>query len=533
MNEFTGTATLTRFAIRRDRVLLPVWTLAFTLLTVVSASATMALYPTEASRITAATAVNDVPVAVAIYGRIWDPTSLGALSLLKLAAMGGVMIGVLAIMLMTRHLRGEEEKGRTELLGAAPIGNFAALASAFIVTMAALISIGVLSAAGLTLVGLPLTGSVAFGLSWIAMGASFAAIAAITNQLTVSARTANSIAMIVLGAAYLLRAVGDVLGDAAGPSWLSWISPIGWGQQVRPFAGDRFIVLLIPIIFTLIYLAVASRLQSLRDLGGGLIPERVGRAQASGLLASPLGLAWRLQYPMLIGWLIAYIVFSAVIGSIINDLSAMFDTPQAQQFIAALGGSVNMMNSFIAMEFGIIAFITAAYGIVTVRRLTSEESSGHAEVILATHTSRHSFAMSHLWIALLGTMVLTVVQGVVFAYASAVQTGNFDQVGSTIQASLVTLPAIWVMIAVVVTSYGFNSRFTIFAWILMVAFLLVAELGSLLSWPQWLMNTSPFVHIPKLPAAMMDWTPMFWLTAIAVFLVAFGLIRLQRRDIQG
>ena len=89
------------------------------------------------------------------------------------------------------------------------------------------------------------------------------------------------------------------------------------------------------------------------------------------------------------------------------------------------------------------------------------------------------------------------------------------------------------MIAVVVTSYGFNSRFTIFAWILMVAFLLVAELGSLLSWPQWLMNTSPFVHIPKLPAAMMDWTPMFWLTAIAVFLVAFGLIRLQRRDIQG
>ena len=106
MNEFTGTATLTRFAIRRDRVLLPVWTLAFTLLTVVSASATMALYPTEASRITAATAVNDVPVAVAIYGRIWDPTSLGALSLLKLAAMGGVMIGVLAIMLMTRHLRG-------------------------------------------------------------------------------------------------------------------------------------------------------------------------------------------------------------------------------------------------------------------------------------------------------------------------------------------------------------------------------------------------------------------------------------------
>ena len=133
MDRFVGTWTLTRFALRRDRILLPVWILVFSLMTVFSASATMALYPDEASRVTAASAVNDVPVAVAMYGRIWDPTSLGALSLLKMAAMGGVLIGVLAIMLVTRHARAEEEKGRTELIGATVVGAWAGLSAAVIV----------------------------------------------------------------------------------------------------------------------------------------------------------------------------------------------------------------------------------------------------------------------------------------------------------------------------------------------------------------------------------------------------------------
>ena len=39
-----------------------------------------------------------------------------------------------------------------------------------------------------------------------------------------------------------LIAVGDVSGQA-GPSWLSWASPIGWGQQMRPYADERWWVL--------------------------------------------------------------------------------------------------------------------------------------------------------------------------------------------------------------------------------------------------------------------------------------------------
>ena len=71
---------------------------------------------------------------------------------------------------------------------------------------------------------------------WTAMnGNDWAAVAA---QLTTSARAARGIAFAVLAAAFALRAIGD-----AGNGVLSWLSPLGWSLQVRPYAGERWWVL--------------------------------------------------------------------------------------------------------------------------------------------------------------------------------------------------------------------------------------------------------------------------------------------------
>jgi ABC-2 type transport system permease protein len=400
-----------------------------------------------------------------------------------------------------------------------------------IVTAAAMVGIGVLSAAGLAAVGLPSAGSWAFGLSWAVTGLAFAAIAAITNQLTASARAANALAMIVLAVTYLLRAIGDVTGDASGPSALSWLSPIGWGQQVRPFAGDRAAVLLVPLVFSIAALWLAFALQARRDLGAGLLPDRSGRGAAAASLRSPQALAWRLQYPMLLGWLVAYAILSAVVGSIINDLGDMMDTPQAQQMITALGGTDVLMDAFISLEFSILAFITAAYGIVAAHRLATEEADGRLEPVLATSVSRTRYLLSHLVVALVGTTLLTLTQGTSFALASAAQSGATDRIGATIGAAMAYLPAIWLMTGVVVLMFGYVPRLTFVAWILLVGSLLVSELGALLSWPQWVMDSSPFAHIPKLPAAAMDWTPVIVLLVIATALMAAGAARFRRRDL--
>lgn len=89
---FTGTAALVRLATRRDRIVVPVWAAALVGIAASSATATSGLYPTEASRVQAAEAVNGTPALVALYGPVFDPTSLGALAMLKLGTIGATVM---------------------------------------------------------------------------------------------------------------------------------------------------------------------------------------------------------------------------------------------------------------------------------------------------------------------------------------------------------------------------------------------------------------------------------------------------------
>lgn len=531
MSPLTGTWQLTRFALRRDRVLSPAWIAAFVLITASSASATMALYPDAGSRISAAAAINEVPVALAMYGRIWDPTSLGALSMFKLTGFGAVMIGIYAIMQMVRHTRSDEEHGRTELLLAAPVGAWAPLASASIAVAVPLVSIAVLCAIGLTAVGLPTSGAWAFGLMWLTTGLAFAGIGAACAQVTTTGRLSNTLAVCVLAAAYLVRAIGDVVGGTDGPAWWSWVSPLTWSQAVRPFAGDRWWVLVLPVALAAATIALAVLLSGRRDFGSGLVHERAGHATARATLSGPGALAWRLSWRGLAGWLVGYVMVSVLIGSLINDLDAMLESPPARAMVLALGGTDRMLDAFISLEFSIIAFVTAAYAVTVVRRLATEETDGLAEPVLATAVPRTRYLVSYLWTALIGTVVLTLAQGLAFAVAAASRTGSSDRVAATVGASLAYLPAIWVIVGIALALFALSPRLTSLAWVLIVALVLVTEIGAMLTWPDGIMNLSPFTHIPRLPAAEMSWTPMVALTAIAAGLTAAAIARYRQRDL--
>ena len=110
--ELTGTAGLVRLALRRDRLLIPAWVGLFAAMAAFSASATVGLYPNEASRVEAANTINSASATVALYGPIYDPTSLGALSITKLTAVYAALLSILMVMLVVRHTRAEEEAGR-------------------------------------------------------------------------------------------------------------------------------------------------------------------------------------------------------------------------------------------------------------------------------------------------------------------------------------------------------------------------------------------------------------------------------------
>jgi ABC-2 type transport system permease protein len=410
MSSITGAGQLFRLALRRDRILLPVCLALFALIATSSASATIKIYPTAESVAQAAHSANSTPALVALYGRVYDEQSLGAVSMLKMTGFGAVLAAIFSVLLVIRHTRTDEEAGRLELLGAAVLGRHAALVAALATAIGANLAIGALCAVGLIGTGLPASGSLAFGIGWTATASVFAAIAAVAAQLAESARTVTGISMATLGACYLLRAAGDAAA-ADGPRWLSWLSPIGWGQQVRPYAGERWWVFALPMLAILVLVAGAFVLQARRDLGAGLIRPRLGRASATPSLRSPLALAWRLQRTGLLAWAVGFAIVGSALGSIAGNVGSLVDSPGSQDLITKLGGAKNLTDAFLATEFGIAGIIASAYAVQATLRLRSDESAQRVEPLLATAVSRLRLLASHALIALAGTAGLLCIAG--------------------------------------------------------------------------------------------------------------------------
>ncbi|HEV7899875.1 MAG TPA: ABC transporter permease [Planosporangium sp.] len=526
MTAFTGTRALARLALRLDRVRLPVWVLTIAILPAATAAQYMKLYPTEQSIKQVAGVVTN-PSLVAANGPLFG-LSLGGLTAWKIGATELILVALMSLLTVVRHTRTEEETGRLELVRAGMVGRYAPLTAALLVAGLANVVIVALVALGLVGTGLPVGGSVALGLAIGVAGLMFAAVAAAAAQLTESARTATAIAAAVLGASYLLRAVGD-----AGPTWVSWLSPMGWAMRVRPFAGDRWWVLGLGLGFVAVLTAVAYALVGRRDLGAGLLPQRPGPAQASPGLRSPLALAWRLHRGILIGWVIGMLLTGAVLGGAADGIGhATGINQQATDLLARMGGRKGLVDAYLAAVFGITGLVAAVYTVQATLRLRAEETSGRAEPLLATRVGRIRWALSHLGFALLGTAVLLAVAGAGAGLVYGLQIHDVGgQVPRLLAAALVQLPAAWILAGLGAALFGLAPRLAALTWAGLIACLVLLELGALLGASQWLVDVSPFAHVPKLPGSAFTATPLLWLTGITVALAVAGLAGFRRRDI--
>ena len=287
MSGFTGTGRLLRLAVRRDRVVGTVWVLGLFVFAVSQAASIVSLYPTQADLDRLARTAEGIganPAVVALQGPAYDASTYGGATAWQVVTPGVFLIGLMSLLLVTRHTRQEEETGRAELVSAGVVGRYAWLAASLLFVLAVNVVLAALSALGYVAMGLPAAGSVALAVACGLNGLVFAGVAAVTAQLTEYARPANGMAFAVLGVAFLLRAVGD---SSTGLSWLSWLSPIGWAERFQPFAGERWAVLLLPVALLLVLLVAVAALLARRDLGAGVLadPAGAGRPRRPGWAA--------------------------------------------------------------------------------------------------------------------------------------------------------------------------------------------------------------------------------------------------------
>ncbi len=533
---FSGTGALARLAFRRDRIMLPAWVYVITALIASNSYSLKKLYPGAAARAALAGSGGRNPALVFLYGRL-SGDSLGAVSAWRYGVWAAIFASLMSVFLVVRHTRADEEAGRLELVGSAAVGRLAALTAALLVAVAADVVLTVLLLVALVFLGLPAAGSAAFALAITTCSLAFAAVAALAAQLAAGARPARGIAIGVLGAAYLLRAVGDASG-AGGPSWLTWLSPLGWTEFIRPYSENRWWVLALPLALAAAAAAGAYALAVLRDHGAGLLPGRPGRAAASAWLRGPrslpLGLAWRLQRGTLYGWAAGFAFTFAASGAAAKGIGSLLGgSAQLRTAFTRLGGQAGITDAYLAAIMSLAGLAAAAYATSAVLRLRAEETGDRAEPLLAAATGRVRWGLSHVAVAVFGTALLLAVAGVAAGLGYGLRTGSAGtEVARLLGAALVQLPASLAVAGAAVLLFGLLPGASVAgAWTVLGAVVVIALFGQVLRLSGWLLDLSPFTHVPKLPGAAVTAPPLLWVGLAALALTAAGLTALRRRDI--
>jgi ABC-2 type transport system permease protein len=385
----------------------------------------------------------------------------------------------------------------------------------------------------LSMIGLGegVAGAFAFGLSYAAAGLVFASVAAVAAQVSEGARTANGISVTVLAVAYVVRGAGNAM-SADGSGWLSWLSPLGWTGVVRPYSGERWWVLLFPAALCIVLVRVAYALVGRRDLGAGLVQPRLGPAH--GGLGGPFALAWRLQRGMLLAWTVGFALLGVVVGTVARGVGDIVgDNEQMADIVARIGGKGGIVDAYFAALMGIFGLIAAAYTTQSALRLRGEEAVQRAEPVLATRVGRLVFAASHLVYPFVGTVVLLAVMGLAAGLVHGVNTHDVGgQVPRIVAAALVMAPACWVVAGLATAGFGLLPHFAAgVSWAVVGVCLAITEVGPLVRLNHWVMDVSPFSHVPKLPGGTVSAAPLVWLVAIAAVATVAGLAGFRRRDV--
>ncbi|UQT57331.1 ABC transporter permease [Streptomyces durmitorensis] len=518
--QLSGTGVLLRLALRRDRVMLPVWVLIVAGIVLAMPGSLEQAYGTGAERAEAMRSMNANSSMRALYSPVFGD-SIGALSAWRIGVYAAILAAVMSLIVVVRHTREEEETGRQEMISAAMVGRRAPLTAALLAAFVANAAVALLVAGGMA--GQGAAGALALGLGVAGTGMLFATMAAIVAQLTESARLAKGLTSGVLGAAYVLKAAGDA-GTEDGSSVLTWLSPLGWVENIRAYAGERWWVLLLIGAAVVAQGAVAYNLAGRRDVGMSFLPTRPGPAK--GRIATAGGLAWRLQRGSVLGWTLGFLVSGVVFGGMAEGAADIVgDNANTRDIIERMGGQSGITDAFLATMVGMLGMIASLYVVASVLRLHGEETSQRAEPVLANAVGRLRWAGGHLVIAFGGALLLMLVGGLGLAL------GYGKDLGPIMGACLVQVAAIWALGGLAVLLVGAFPGAAVGAWAVAGVCLAIGWIGPALDLPQVAMDLSPFGHLPKLPGGGMVWAPVVVLLAVSGALVAAGLAGLRRRDL--
>ena len=540
MSHFAGMMRLVRLGVRRDRLRLGIWLLLIVGLIAVMPPAIDEIYSDPAARAQYVATMSDSMMG-RLYGGILDGDSVGAVTMVESFSFVAVLVACMSAFLVIRHTRADEDRGAAGILHSTPLGRLAPLAAALVLA-AGVNSVIVLASVVVFLPyeGYPVWSGLLYGGALFGVGMSFAAIAALLAQVASSARSAVMLASIGVGVAFTMRGVGDALAQLQDgryeSQWLSWLSPIGWGQQMYPLTRQEWWVFGVFGVATVVVAGLAIWLRLRRDIGAGVWMERTGAPHASRILKTHFGFAWHVHRGATIAWLASVAVLGGIYGSMVQEFKDMIASSEfMKQYIVALGGEGEAVQAFIHAMIAMTAVVITGYVVTGVLRMRREESSGRLESVFATATDRATWMMSHIAIIMSGMAAILIALGVVIAVSSGIVTGESvtgGRVAQYVAECLLFVAPLYVSLAMCVCVYSVMPRIVQwFAWIWFFFVMAISQLAALLKVPEWLQKASPFYHIDVDPGDPLMLATCGMMVLVSSTLILISAVVFRRRDV--
>ena len=234
---------LLRQRLRRDRVQLVLWIVGTAALALMATTAVTTTFGDTAER-EGILRLTMIAPAILMFRGTPNGADEGQFAFFLIFAFVALLAGLMSTFLAVRHTRGDEEAGRAELVAATPASRVLPTTATAIHGVLANAVLGLAVAVAFLASGLDVAGSFVTGAATAACGVAFLSLGLVSAQLFRSSRAANSAGVAVVIAAYFVRGIGDAAGEpsddglARTPLWISWLSPIGWGQRTGAFAEN-------------------------------------------------------------------------------------------------------------------------------------------------------------------------------------------------------------------------------------------------------------------------------------------------------
>ncbi|MCL2522055.1 MAG: hypothetical protein FWE36_04255 [Erysipelotrichales bacterium] len=532
-NLFARTGRLMQFIIRRERVSSSIWIFGLLIFTISVALALPGMFPLLEERIIMRETMQS-PAMVAILGPVFGNElsySVGVMFANQMLLFTLLAVAIMNIFFVVKHTRTDEEQGRSEVIRSLPVGRLSTLSATLLVALLINFILAVFTGFGLALVSFEeatFGGAMMYGFVIGVTGFFFACATAVFSQFSSNSRGANIFSIIFLFLLFGIRAIGDV-----AENFLSFISPLGLVLQTQVYVNNYIWPLIIVFFLSIFLVVLACFLNLIRDLGQGLIAAKPGKAAASKMLLSPMGLAIRLLKVLLIAWLIGMFYFGLMYGAVMDFMADFIENNDFFQQILPPSDEHEPVVMFLSMLMLIMSLMGAVPALMAILKLRTEEKSGRLEQLLAKPVGRTKLLTSYLLIAFVTSFLVLFMSAFGLWGASALMMEEVPfSLGLSLQIIFVFLPAIWLMLGLAVFLIGFAPKLVNLIYLYLGFSLFVVYLGGVLNLPSWMRKLSPYGYIPQLPADDVRIHVLIIISVIAMILAVSGWFGYKRRDMK-